>query len=166
MRQSKGIINLGILGTKSDYLFEEIEFTANAKSLSAKERGRGTGKFVEKKLTLDKNLLSAKYFHKMLYHQITTNQTKINELKITLSYKCELMRPSKDIINLANLRTMFGYLFKENEFTANAKSLMQVSPCTTAMQKFQTSYTHNSFFCHLLICHHSMNASNCSKSSN
>ena len=149
MRQSKGVINLGNLGTKFGYLLEEIEFTANAKSLSAKKRGRGTGKFVEKKLTLDKNLLSAKYFHKILYHQTTTNQTKINELKITLCYKCELMRPSKDIINLANLRTMFGYLFKESEFTANAKNSMQVSPCTTAMQKFHTSYMHSSFFCHL-----------------
>ena len=58
----------------------------------------------------------------MLYHQATTNQTKINELKIILCYKCELMRPSKGIINLANLRTMFGYLFKESEFTANAKT--------------------------------------------
>ena len=46
------------------------------------------------------------------------------------------MRPRKDIINLANLRTMFGYLFKESEFTANAKNSMQVSPCTTVMQKF------------------------------
>ena len=132
-------------------------------NLSAKERSGGTGKFVEKKSTLDKNLLWAKYFHKMLYHQITTNQTKINELKITLSYKCELMRPSKDIINLANLRTMFGYLFKESEFTANAKSSMQMSPCTTAMQKYHTFYMHSSFFCHLLICHHSINARNCSK---
>ena len=104
--------------------------------MSAKERGEGTGKFVEKKLTLDKNLFSAKYFHKMLYHQTTTNQTKINELKIILCYKCELMRPSKGIINLANLRTMFGYLFEEIEFTANAKSSMQVSPCTTAMKNF------------------------------
>ena len=32
------------------------------------------------------------------------------------------MRPSKDIINLSNLRTMFGYLFEEIEFTANGKS--------------------------------------------
>ena len=39
------------------YLFEKNEFTANAKTLSAKERVGGTGKFVEKKLTLDKNLL-------------------------------------------------------------------------------------------------------------
>ena len=62
-----------------------------------------------------------------------------NELKIVFSYNYELMRPSKDIINLANLRTMFGYLFEEIEFTANAKSSMQVSPCTTAMQKFHTS---------------------------
>ena len=131
--------------------------------MCAKERGEGTVKFIERKLTLDKNLSSAKYFHKMLYHQTTTNQTNINELKIILCYKCKLMRSSTDIINLANLRTMFGYLFEEIEFTANAKSSMQVSPCTTAMQKFHTSYMHSSFFCHLLICHHSINASNCSK---
>ena len=30
---------------------------------------------------MDKNLLSAECSHKMLYHQTTTNQTKINELK-------------------------------------------------------------------------------------
>ena len=111
MRLSTGIVNLANLRTIFGYLFEEIEFTANTKSLPAKERGGGTGRFVEKSLTLGKNLLSAKYFPKMLYHQTTTNQTKINELKIILCYKCELMRPSKGIINLANLRTIFGYLF-------------------------------------------------------
>ena len=110
----------------------------------------------------DKNLLSSKHFHKMLNHQTTTNQTKRNELKIILCYKWELMRPSKDIINLSNLRTMFGYLFEEIEFTANAKSSMQVSPCTTAMQKLHKSYMHSSSFCHLLICHRSINAGNCS----
>ena len=72
---------------------------------------------------LYKNLFSAKYFHKTLYHQTATNQTKINYLKIILFYKYELMRPSKGINNLANLRTMFGYLFDKIEFTANAKSL-------------------------------------------
>ena len=87
--------------------------------MSAKERYEGTGKFVEEKLTFDKNLFSAKYFQKMLYHQTTTKQTKINELKIVLCYKSELMRQSKGIINLANLRTMF----EDIEFTANAKSL-------------------------------------------
>ena len=92
--------------------------------MSAKERGEGTGKFVEKKLTLDKSIFSAKYFHKILYHQTTSNQKKTNELKLILCYKCELMRPSKGIINLAVLRTMFSYLFEEIEFTANAKSLM------------------------------------------
>ena len=51
----------------------------------------------------------------MLYHQTTTNQIKLNELKIVLCYKCKLMRPSKGIINLANLKTMFGcYLRKLN----------------------------------------------------
>ena len=78
MRPSKGIINLANLRTMFGYLFEEIEFTANPKSLSAKERGEDIGKFVEKRLNLDKNLLSAKYFHKMLYHQATTNQAKMN----------------------------------------------------------------------------------------
>ena len=121
--------------------------------MSAKERVEGAGKFVDRKLSLDKNLFSAKYFHKILYHQTTTNQTKINELKITLCYKCELMRPSKGIINLASLRTMFDYLFKEIEFTANAKSSMQST----------TAYMHSIFYCHLLICHHNINASNCSK---
>ena len=130
--------------------------------MSAKEIGEGTAKFVEKKLTWDKSLFSAKYFHKMLYHQTTTSQKKINELKIILSYKCELMQ-SKGIINLAVLRTMFAYLFGEIKFTANAKSSMEVSPCTTAMQKFCTSYMHSSSFCNLLICYHSINVSNCSK---
>ena len=102
----------------------------------------------------------------MLYHQTTTNQIELNELKIILCCKFELMRPSKDIINLANLKIMFGYLFEEIEFTTNAKSSIQVSPCTTAKQKFHTSYMHSSFFCQLLICHHSINASNCSKCCN
>ena len=110
--------------------------------------------------------LLAKYFHKMLHHQTTTNQTKINELKIILCYNCELMRPSKGMIHLANLRTMFRYLFEEIEFTANAKSSMQVSPCTTTMRKFHTCYMHSSLFCHILICHYSINVSNCWKYSN
>ena len=55
------------------------------------------------------------------------------------------MRPSIGIINLANLRTMFGYLFEGIEFTANAKSSMQVFPCTTAIQKFHTYYMRSSF---------------------
>ena len=141
MRPSNGIINLANLRTIFGYLSEEIEFTANTKSLSPKERGEGKGKFAEKRLIFSKNLLSIKYFHKMLCHQTATNETKINDLKIILRYKCELMRPSKGIISLANLRTMFGYLFEEIEFTANAKCSMQVSPCTTAMQTFfHTSY--------------------------
>ena len=82
MRPSKGIINLAYRRTMFDYLFEKIEFTANLKSLSAKERDWGTGKFLEKRLTLDKNLFSAKYFHKILYHQTATNQTKIMKKKL------------------------------------------------------------------------------------
>ena len=78
--------------------------------MSAKERGRGTGKFVDKKLTVGKNLFLAQYFHKMLYHETTTNQTKINELKIILCYKCELMRPSKGVINLANLNYVWLFI--------------------------------------------------------
>ena len=86
----------------------------------------------------------------MLYHQTVTEQTKINELRTIPCYKHELMRPSKSIINLANLKIMFIWLFfEEMEFTANAKSLMQVFPCTTAMQKFYASYMHISVLCHL-----------------
>ena len=97
--------------------------------MSAIEKGEITGKFVEKKLTLDKNILSTKYFPKMLYHETTTNQTKINELKIIRCYKYELMRPSKGIIILANLRIMFGYLFEELGFTANTKISMLKVQC-------------------------------------
>ena len=39
----------------------------------------------------------------MLYHQSTTNQTKINELKTITCYKYELMRPSKGIVTLLYL---------------------------------------------------------------
>ena len=131
--------------------------------MPAKKRVGGTGKFVEKKFILDTNLLLAKYFHKMLCYQTTANQTKINELKIILCYNYELMKPSKSIIILANFLTMFGYLFEEIEFPANAKSSIHVSPCTTTMQKFHTSYMNSSFSCHLSICHHSINASICSK---
>ena len=57
MRPSNGIINLANLRTMFGYLFDEIEFTANVKSLSANERSWGIGKFVEKIC-----------FHEMLYH--------------------------------------------------------------------------------------------------
>ena len=60
------------------YLFEEIEFTANAESLFAKERGGGTEKFVEKRLTLDKNLLSTKYFSQ---NALSSNYYKPNRIK-------------------------------------------------------------------------------------
>ena len=46
------------------------------REFAAKEKGGGTGKFVDKKLTSDKNLFPAKYFYKMLYHQTTTNKQK------------------------------------------------------------------------------------------
>ena len=51
MIPSKGIIILANLRTMFAYLFDEIEFTANAQSLFAEERGWGTEKFVEKRLT-------------------------------------------------------------------------------------------------------------------
>ena len=48
----------------------------------------------------------------MLYHQTTTNQTKKkNELKTIPCYKYELMRPSKGIVNLGNLKIMFIWTF-------------------------------------------------------
>ena len=53
------------------------------------------------------------------------------------------MRTSKGFLNLANLRTMFGYIFEETEFTANAKISMQVSPCTASMHKFHTQQFHS-----------------------
>ena len=74
------------------------------------------------------------------------------------------MRPSESIVNrLISKFCLFGPLIEEIKFTANAKISMQVSPCTTAMQKLNTSYMHGRFFRHLLICHHSINTSKCSK---
>ena len=102
--------------------------------MSAKERGWGTEKSVKKRWTSDKNLLLAKYFHKTHYHQATTKQTKINELKIISCYKYEVMRPGKGMVNPTNLKIMFGRLFEEIEFTANSKSSIKVSSYTTAMQ--------------------------------
>ena len=78
--------------------------------MPAKERSGGAGKSVKKS------------FHKMLYHQTTANQTIINELKIIPCYKFELIRRSKGIVNLADLKIMFGRLFEEIELTANTKS--------------------------------------------
>ena len=46
----------------------------------------------------------------MFYHQTTINETKINELKTIACYKYKLMRPSKRIVNLANLKVMFIWL--------------------------------------------------------
>ena len=43
-----------------------------------------------------------------------------------------MMRKSKGITNLANVRSMFGYLFKESELTANvenSKCLLVQQPC-------------------------------------
>ena len=48
MRQSKGTINQANFRTMFGYLFEEIEFFANAKSLSAKERGGGAENLLRK----------------------------------------------------------------------------------------------------------------------
>ena len=43
------------------------------------------------------NLLSAKYVQKMLYHQTTTNQTKINELKTIVSFLQEQFYKNKSL---------------------------------------------------------------------
>ena len=64
------------------------------------------------------------------------------------------------VSSTCQISELFSYLFEEIEFTTNAKSSIQVAPCTTAMQKFHTSYMRSSLFCHLLICHHSINAAN------
>ena len=74
------------------------------------------------------------------------------------------MRPSESVVNrLISDFYLFSPLIEEIKFTANAKISMQVSPCTAAMQKLYTSYMHGSFFRHLLICHHGINTSKCSK---
>ena len=76
----------------------------------------------------------------MLYHQTTTNQTKMNELKIILCYKCELVRPSKSIINLANLGSMAIYLRK-----LNSMQMQKVQCKCLHAQKFNASVSmHNS----------------------
>ena len=40
---------------------------------------------------------------------------------------------------------LFLFFFEEIEFTANAKTLMQVSPSTAAMQKLHASCMHGRF---------------------
>ena len=100
---------------------------------------------------------------KTLYHQTYYKPNKKNDLKNILCYKYELMRPSKGIVNLVNLKIMCGCLFGKIKFTTNARSSMKVSPCTTVMQKFYIPCMHSSFFYNLLICHHNINASSCSK---
>ena len=73
-------------------------------------------------------------------------------------------KSSESIVNrLISKFCLLGPLIEKIKFTANAKISMQVTPCTAAMQKLYTSYMHGSFFCHLLICHHSINTSKCSK---
>ena len=49
----------------------------------------------------------------MLYHQITTNRKRINGLITIPCYKYELVRPSKGIVNLANLKIIFGVYLKK-----------------------------------------------------
>ena len=90
---------------------------------------------------MDKNILLAKYFHKMLYHKNTTYQTKINELKTITCYKYELMRPSKGSDNLANLKIcLFWSLFEEIEFAIDAKGSMQVSSCMEVMFSYTLGF--------------------------
>ena len=78
-------------------------------------------------------------FHKMLYHQTTTNQTKIIELKTIPFY--ELMRPSKSIINLANVH-LAVYLEKLNlpeMQKVKCKSLHARQPCRTSTHPICTA---------------------------
>ena len=57
---------------------------------------------------------------KTLYHQTYYKPNKKNDLKNILCYKYELMRPSKGIVNLVNLKIMCGCLFGKIKFTTNA----------------------------------------------
>ena len=43
--------------------------------------GGSQGKSVKNRWNLEENLLSATYFHKILYHQTTINSTRIKEVK-------------------------------------------------------------------------------------
>ena len=95
----------------------------------------------------------------MHYHQATTNQTEVKELRIITCYKYELVRPSNGIVSLANLKVMYIWSFI-CRIRIYRKCSIQVCPCTAEMQKLEASYVHSSFFYHLLICHHRMNASN------
>ena len=72
-----------------------------------------------------RNLLSGKYFHKILYHQTTKSQAKIDELKTICLLGCFFC--------------LFVCFFEEIEFTANANILMQVSPSMAVMQKIHAS---------------------------
>ena len=56
------------------------------------------------------------------------------------------MRPSKVIINMANVRTMFGYLFKESEFTANAKTFNASLPMHNSHAKISHVLYAQQFF--------------------
>ena len=47
----------------------------------------------------------------MHYHQATTNQTEVKELKILTCYNYELARPSNGIVSLANLKVMYIWSF-------------------------------------------------------
>ena len=71
-----------------------------------------------------RNLLSGKYFQNILYHQTTTNQAKMDELKTICLFGCVFF---------------FFLFFEEIEFIANTKILMQVS------QKFHASFMHGRF---------------------
>ena len=82
------------------------------------------------------------------HSKIFKNEPK-NILSVKIVWLVGTDETSKGIVKLANLRNMFGYLFEEIEFTLNAKSSMQLSLCTTVMQKFHTSYFYSSFFCYL-----------------
>ena len=72
-----------------------------------------------------RNLLSGKYFQNILYHQTTTNQAKMVELKTICLLGCCFF--------------FLFFFFEEIEFTANGKILMQVS------QKFHASFMHSRF---------------------
>ena len=77
----------------------------------------------------------AKYFHKIVYHQVIMNPRKIKELKTMPCYKYKLIRPIIGTVNLANLKIMFSWV--QIKFTTNAKKSMQVMFMT-----FDYSYIH------------------------
>ena len=90
----------------------------------------------------------------MLYHHTAANQIKINELKIILCYKCELMRPRRGIINLAISELCLAiHLRKLNLLKmqkVQCKCIHAQEPCKKFTHLICTAVFSTSFFYHVI----------------